>query len=95
MLASIGEKAYDTYQAAATLAVWLSLHASLVLKERYGITDAAPEAAALLNAIGRRRGCIVAGGEVNLEQAAQVLLHDLRTGRLGRITLDKPEDPGV
>ncbi|MGI6542162.1 MAG: ribosome biogenesis GTPase YlqF [Limnochordia bacterium] len=94
-LASIGEKAYDTYQAAATLAVWLYYTHPLVLKERYGITDAVPEAAALLNAIGRRRGCIVAGGEINLEQAAQVLLHDLRTGRLGRITLDKPEDPGV
>jgi ribosome biogenesis GTPase A len=91
-LASVGEKAYDTYQVAAALAVWLYYTHPQVLHERYQMEVETPEAMTILTAIGKRRGCIVAGGEVNLEQAAQVLLQDLRTGRLGRITFDKPDE---
>lgn len=94
-LASIGEKAYDAYQVAAALAVWLYYTHPQLLKERYQLDLVEPDATVLLTAIGKRRGCIITGGEVSLEQAAQVLLQDLRTGRLGRITLDKPEDQGA
>jgi len=46
----------------------------------------------VLESIGRRRGCIVSGGHVDYEKAATVLLRDLRSGKLGRITFEKPEE---
>ena len=41
--------------------------------------------------MGRRRGCLVKGGGLDLEKAAQILLQDYRDGALGRISLETPE----
>ncbi|MFC5401913.1 ribosome biogenesis GTPase YlqF [Cohnella soli] len=71
-----------------------------VLADRYGLTDlptALPDMQAaidVLEAIGRRRGCIVGGGHVDYEKAATLLLRDLRSGKLGRMTLESPESFG-
>ncbi|MCL4426080.1 MAG: ribosome biogenesis GTPase YlqF [Firmicutes bacterium] len=46
----------------------------------------------LLTAIGAKRGFLLAGGAVDLEKAARVLLKDFRTGVLGRISLEEPRD---
>ena len=49
----------------------------------------------LLEAIGRKRGMLIAGGEVNLERAAVMLLDEFRGGKIGRITLEAPpREPG-
>jgi ribosome biogenesis GTPase A len=67
-----------------------------VLRKRYGLTelpDRLPDirsAAEVLEAIGRRRGCLAGGGHVDYEKAAGVLLRDLRSGKLGRLTLERP-----
>jgi len=69
------------------------------LGQRYKLTDDLPRtlpdipaAAQLLEAIGRRRGCLGSGGIVDYEKAAGVVLRDLRSGKLGRITLEWPKD---
>jgi len=46
---------------------------------------------ALVEAVGRRRGCLVKGGGLDLEKAAQILLQDYRDGALGRISLESPD----
>ena len=46
----------------------------------------------LLEAAGRRRGFLISGGEVDLERIARVLLEEFRSGKLGRFTLETPED---
>ncbi len=38
--------------------------------------------------IGRRRGCIVSGGEIDDEKTAKIILDDFKNGRLGRITIE-------
>lgn len=43
-----------------------------------------------LDAIGRKRGCLVSGGEVNPVKAGQIVLTELRAGRIGRISLEHP-----
>ena len=48
------------------------------------------EPGSILREIGRRRGCLVKGGEVELTKAAQLLLNDLRGGALGKITFELP-----
>ena len=45
----------------------------------------------LLNAVGRKRGMLIRGGEVDTERAATMLLDEYRGGKLGRLTLEHPE----
>ena len=49
----------------------------------------------LLEELGRKRGMLVSGGEVNTERAAITLLDEFRSGKLGRITLEVPENEGA
>ena len=43
----------------------------------------------LFEAIGRKRGFLISGGEVNTERTAITLLDEFRAARIGRITLDR------
>ena len=45
----------------------------------------------LLEAAGRKRGFLISGGEVDTERMAKILLDEFRGGRLGRFTLELPE----
>lgn len=64
-----------------------------MLMDRYRLE--APEGTPgyeLLEMAGRKRGFLVSGGEVNTERMAKVLVDEFRSGKLGRITLEEPED---
>ena len=63
------------------------------VKERYGIDCPADTPAwELLEAAGRKRGFLLSGGEIHTERMAKVLLDEFRSGKLGRFTLEEPED---
>jgi len=59
------------------------------VSNRYGISGEGKEVD-VLREIGRVRGCLLKGDEVDLERAADLLAEDFRSGRLGRITLERP-----
>ena len=44
----------------------------------------------LFEEIGRKRGCIISGGEINTERCATMILDEFRGGKIGRITLEEP-----
>jgi len=44
----------------------------------------------LLEALGKKRGCLRKGGQVDLEKVSSVLVNEFRTGKLGRISLETP-----
>ena len=46
----------------------------------------------LLELIGRKRGMLISGGEVNTERASTMLLDEFRGAKLGKITLELPEE---
>ena len=46
----------------------------------------------LLEMAGRKRGFLLARGEINTERMAKVLIDEYRSGKLGRFTLEEPED---
>lgn len=64
------------------------------LTERYKITDFEDkEPYEILEMIGRKRGMLISGGEINTERAASTILDEYRGGKLGKITLDSiPQD---
>lgn len=61
------------------------------LQARYGFDPAGMEALGILDAIGRKRGCLTRAG-VDLARAGEVVINDLRTGKLGRLSLETPDD---
>ena len=61
-----------------------------VLKERYGMEEEGTPAEMLEN-IALNRGCIKKGNEVDYAKAAALVLDEFRTGKLGKISLEKPE----
>lgn len=79
------------YQAVGLFAgqYFLARYPSLVVA-RYKLKEAPPSAGALLEEIGRRRGCLRAGGTIDLYKAADILVHEFRAGTLGRISLESP-----
>ena len=59
------------------------------LTERYKITGFEDkEPYEILEMIGRKRGMLISGGEINTERAATTILDEYRAGKLGKITLD-------
>jgi len=49
-----------------------------------------PSAEVFLSELGKRRGCLRAGGVVDLDMAAQILVREFRSGAIGRVTLELP-----
>jgi ribosome biogenesis GTPase A len=60
------------------------------LTARYKLDRLPDSPAALLEEIGRRRGCLKSGGVIDMHKAGDALVHDFRDGALGRISLETP-----
>ncbi|MFC6673108.1 ribosome biogenesis GTPase YlqF [Marinobacterium aestuariivivens] len=58
------------------------------LQERYKLTQLPEIAEELIDAIGRKRGCLRPGGIVDRHKASEILLNELRGGKLGRISFE-------
>lgn len=88
---AISETVYDYYQVALQLVEWLSQHGAAELAARYKLAegDLAQPPELVLEAIGRARGLLAAGGMVRLEETARLLLAEFRNGKIGRFTLDE------
>lgn len=89
---AVRETAFELEQVAAFAVEFLARRYPESLAERYGLTTLPEEAWDLLQAIGRRRGFLKRGGIVDLERTAEVFLRELRSGILGRISFEVPED---
>lgn len=61
-------------------------------EKRYNIVTQAKTNYDIIMEIGRKRGCIVKGGEVDFEKASRIVIDEFRKGLLGRITLELPKD---
>ena len=90
---AIGRNAFEEEEVALELLGYLIAGYPELLAARYrveltpGITDEQ-----LLEAIGRKRGAVLAKGRVNLQKAAEIVIYEFRAGTLGRITLETPTE---
>lgn len=70
----------------------------VIIKERFKITDADIEYVEmqenkiyeLMKVIGKKRGALISGGEVDDEKVSRIILDDFRSGKIGKISLEKP-----
>ncbi|NMG50480.1 ribosome biogenesis GTPase YlqF [Azoarcus communis] len=87
---AIGRNAVIDEEVATFLGTILLVRYPQLLAARYRIDPSRFDAPALLEEVGRRRGCLQKGGGLDLEKAAQILLLDYRSGALGQISLETP-----
>ena len=96
---SIKDEVLQSVEIAFKLLMFLYKNYKQNLMRRYKITseeletikteDNNEEVYNLMKLIGKRRGAVISGGEVDDEKTANIILNDFRSGKLGRITLEK------
>ncbi len=97
LIGSMNDEILNTEELAMELILFLEKEYSGLLKERYGISPAEEEtfgetgALKILEQIAEVRKCFKKGEELDLRKAANLLLDDFRSGKLGRVTLEKPK----
>ena len=90
---AVRDEIMDLETLACHLAAYLAAGYKLsVLPEREAEENDAAWGYRLLESAGRKRGFLISGGEVDTERAARILLDEFRGGRLGRFTLELPEE---
>ncbi|MCL9779933.1 ribosome biogenesis GTPase YlqF [Vibrio sp. S4M6] len=70
---------------------YLASHYPDKLIQRYQIDELPDNDVELMEAIGRKRGALRSGGHVDLHKASEILLHELRAGTIGQLTLELPD----
>lgn len=91
---AIKDDILDVYELALKLLERLQQDFFNNLKEKYKLEDAHKDLTVhdLFNQIGKKRGCMIAGGEIDIRRVAVMLLDDFRGGRIGKITLEMPPE---
>jgi len=88
---AISDDILDIETLAMKLLSYLAGEYPASLKERYKLELTGEERPLeLLENVGRKRGMMISGGEINTERAAITVLDEFRSGKLGRITLEMP-----
>ncbi len=63
-----------------------------LLKTRYNLEELNEETLEVMNEVGRRRGCLKRGKEIDYDKVSRLILDEYRKGVIGRITLEKPSE---
>lgn len=88
---AIGVNAYEADEVAEFLGALLLARYPALLAARYGLDPASLDGRGVIEAVAARRGYRLRGGAPDFGKAAEALLHDYRSGTLGRISMETPE----
>lgn len=91
LIGSVNDEILISEELALALITILKVHYEGILKQRYEV-DENQEPVEILNAIADMRKCLKKGAELDLVKAADLLLDEYRNGKLGRITLEYPNE---
>jgi ribosome biogenesis GTPase A len=88
---AIKDTAMGIEDVAFYLADYLIKRYPTALKDRYDLVSVPDTELEFIELMGVRRGCLSAGGRVDLEKASAILVNEFRAGMLGAITLETPD----
>ncbi|TWU14980.1 Ribosome biogenesis GTPase A [Novipirellula galeiformis] len=91
LIGSIKETAIDYADIGFFAARYMAAHYPERLSERFDLPSIPATDLELIEAIGRKRGCLGKGNLVDIDRASRILVLELRSGGLGRFTLETPE----
>ncbi|MGZ5026097.1 MAG: ribosome biogenesis GTPase YlqF [Methylobacter sp.] len=87
---AIKDTAISHDQVAYFAAEYLLQHYPELLQARFQLDQLPQGEQQLMEAIGKKRGCLRAGGHVEIDKVSKILLSELRAGTIGRISLETP-----
>ena len=90
MTGSINDEILHEDELAVSIITFMAENYSGRINERYK-TEEDIDKYEILKNIALNRGCLVKGGEHDLSKASKLLIDDFRSGKLGRITVERPE----
>ena len=93
MTGAIKDQILDTEEIAMILCARLMKVAPEMFMTRYKLTEDETEGLDsydLFELVGRKRGFLISGGEINHKRTADALLDEFRGGKIGRISLERP-----
>ena len=64
------------------------------LKERYGIIELTEDIVDTFDIIGKKRGCLIKGGQVDYDKVINVIINDIKNGYIKNITFDRIDEIG-
>ena len=88
---AIKDTATEVDDIAFYLSNFLLQHYPQLLMERYELQSLPASDIEFLELLGARRGCLRAGGHVDLEKVSSILVNEFRAGTLGHISLETPD----
>lgn len=94
-MGSVKDEIVDTEQLASRLLEFLSVKSTPQFVERLKLAEVDyknMQGYELLEVVARKRGMLISGGEADTERAASMVLDEFRGAKLGRITLELPEN---
>ena len=89
---AIGASALDYTCVGLFAAEFMMRRYPQLLAVRYKLSELPETPTEMLETIGRRLGCLVSGGGIDIHRAAEAFLRELRAGRIGRVSLEEPGD---
>lgn len=93
LIGSIKDEVIDTEELAMKLAGLLARNYKPMLTARYKLPEELPEDDwELLKLIGKKRGFVISGGEIDTERTSLILLDEFRGCKIGKITLEEPPE---
>ena len=91
LIGSIKEEILNTTEMAIAFIDFLKKTYKGVLEERYAV-DEGKENLEILEEIARVRGCLMKGNQMDIDKAGRLLLEDFRSLRLGKLSLEVPDE---
>ncbi|MCE7794624.1 ribosome biogenesis GTPase YlqF [Salipaludibacillus sp. CUR1] len=89
---AIKEEIFDFQETSVFLLNYLTEEYPERLKARFNLKELSEDVADLFDEIGKRRGCLVSGGLVDYDKTAEIIFRDFRQGKLGHISLERPQE---
>ncbi len=90
LIGSMNDEILQTEELALELIRFLRAAYGGVLSGRFGVEENGDDFS-VLKEISIKRGCLLKGNEPDIRKASSILLEEFRSGKLGRITLERPE----
>lgn len=87
---AIGANALDYNKVALFAGEYMMQRYPDLIKMRYKFAEMPGTPSDFIEEVGRRMGCLIAGGEIDLHRASEAFLRELRAGKIGRISFEEP-----
>lgn len=89
---AISDTVFDMETVMSQLIRQLTSQYPQALQERFKLSELSDDPLVTIQAIGQKRGCLIAGGQVDLEKTYKLILKEYREGKIGLLSLDRVDE---